>query len=195
MARVNSTLLGPERVAEESKQNPMSNNPHPLPAPVFGEPSFAEPEPTPDPARFVVDHPSDTPLYNELKRFHLNRARGFEKSRIGDEEVVTFESAYGPRGPEAMQQIRKAGKIVLHAVGDTGSTKGVESQNLVTDMLVADCNAPDRADRPAFFYHLGDVVYSFAEANYYYDQFTSRIEIIPDQSSPLPATMTECCRL
>ena len=27
------------------------------------------------------------------------------------------------------------------------------------------------ADLPAFLYHLGDVVYSFGEATYYYDQF------------------------
>src|SRR5262249_37205977 len=46
-----------------------------------------------------------------------------------------------------------------------------ESQNLVADSLVADFHVPNEADQPSFFFHLGDIVYSFSEAQYYYDQF------------------------
>jgi hypothetical protein len=34
-----------------------------------------------------------------------------------------------------------------------------------------DCSRSDDANRPTFIFHLGDVVYSFGEAQYYYDQF------------------------
>jgi hypothetical protein len=37
--------------------------------------------------------------------------------------------------------------------------------------MVADFTDPNPADRPQFCFHLGDVVYSFGEAQYYYDQF------------------------
>src|SRR5271165_5301493 len=37
--------------------------------------------------------------------------------------------------------------------------------------MVADYDDPDPRSVPSFFYHLGDVVYSFGEAQYYYDQF------------------------
>ncbi|HVI65198.1 MAG TPA: metallophosphoesterase, partial [Bradyrhizobium sp.] len=34
-----------------------------------------------------------------------------------------------------------------------------------------DCRASAEADRAAFLFHLGDIVYNFGEARYYYDQF------------------------
>jgi hypothetical protein len=37
--------------------------------------------------------------------------------------------------------------------------------------MVSDYTDADPANVPAFLYHLGDVVYSFGEAKYYYDQF------------------------
>jgi hypothetical protein len=60
---------------------------------------------------------------------------------------------------------------VFHAVGDTGSTRGPESQNLVADKLVNDFTDDEAKEKPSFLLHLGDVVYSFGEAEYYYDQF------------------------
>jgi hypothetical protein len=69
------------------------------------------------------------------------------------------------------QLITQAGQLVFHSVGDTGNTKGPESQNLVADKMTADFDDPIQADRPNFFFHLGDVIYSFGEAAYYYDQF------------------------
>ncbi len=37
--------------------------------------------------------------------------------------------------------------------------------------MTNDCRTSDAANRPTFFYHLGDVVYNFGESRYYYDQF------------------------
>jgi hypothetical protein len=71
---------------------------------------------------------------------------------------------------ELQEQVSKHGQIVFHAVGDTGSTRGPESQNLVVDKMVSDFT-DNIAERPMFLFHLGDVIYSFGEAKYYYDQF------------------------
>jgi hypothetical protein len=71
-----------------------------------------------------------------------------------------------------LDQIMAAGQIVFHAVGDTGGIVRAEPQ-----LAVADAMAADLADKtyatglPAFFFHLGDVVYYFGQEQYYPEQF------------------------
>ena len=139
--------------------------------PIFSEPSISGGVVTPDPTYFLVPHPSDAPLYAELDKLHLIEARSYPRSRMADTGVFPLAGALGSLGPHKIRQIQHAGRIVFHAVGDTGSVKTTASQNVVTDSMVADCHGPALADRPAFLYHLGDLVYSFAESQYYYDQF------------------------
>ncbi len=62
-------------------------------------------------------------------------------------------------------------RITFHCVGDTGGIKTPSHQFLVAQKMVEDFADPDPSARPAFFYHLGDVVYYFGQAKYYYDQF------------------------
>jgi Calcineurin-like phosphoesterase len=81
--------------------------------------------------------------------------------------------------PDIMAAINKAKKISFHAVGDTGAAKVSRSQTVATaighESAVADTMAADvqngGAGGPAFFFHLGDVIYNFGEGQYYYDQF------------------------
>ncbi len=61
--------------------------------------------------------------------------------------------------------------ITFHSVGDTGGVKEPSHQFLVADTMVQDFSNSAAVSRPAFFYHLGDVVYYFGQARYYYDQF------------------------
>ncbi len=62
------------------------------------------------------------------------------------------------------------GKIVFHAVGDTGGIKNPNHQLAVAAALVADLAKPvDEA--PSFFYHIGDVVYFNGQTTEYYSQF------------------------
>ncbi|HYB60114.1 MAG TPA: metallophosphoesterase [Methylomirabilota bacterium] len=61
--------------------------------------------------------------------------------------------------------------LTFHMAGDTGGVKNAANQFLVADKMVEDFSHPDAAARPAFFYHLGDVVYYFGQDKYYYDQF------------------------
>ncbi len=74
-------------------------------------------------------------------------------------------------GPDDDATIRDCGRIVFHAVGDTG--KGKHSpQTGVVDLMRADYD-PSRplADQPAFLLHLGDVVYGTNKEDLYRDQF------------------------
>ena len=140
----------------------------PLPQPVFNEGNL-----TPDPKQFKVKHPSDTQQYKEIEKLLTKDVLAFEPSRGQAGDLYTFESAIGPHGAEAVQAIQKAGTITFHCAGDTGaSSEGKYGNELrVSDQVTNDCRTSDVANRPAFFYHLGDVVYNFGESQYYYDQF------------------------
>jgi len=64
--------------------------------------------------------------------------------------------------------------ISFHVTGDTGGIKTPANQFLVADKMTDDFTLPANstpADRPAFFYHLGDVVYYYGLDEYYYEQF------------------------
>jgi hypothetical protein len=159
----------PKRKAP-SRAAPTSNTAPKL----LGQPVFAQPLPTDDPTKFVVHHPSDDPIYkqiDELNRAHKIKPLPFPAPRGGVEPKLTLAAVLGASGASAVQKITQSGQIVFHATGDTGSTRGPESQNLVADKLVSDFSDADPKERPTFFFHLGDMIYSFGEAQYYYDQF------------------------
>jgi hypothetical protein len=140
----------------------------------ISHPVFAQAAPTADPSKFVVYHPSDDPAYkqiDELNREHKIAPLPFPAPRGLPEPQLTLAAVLGSGGAAAVQKITQSGQIVFHAVGDTGNTRGPESQNLVADKLVSDFTDQDPKERPTFFLHLGDVIYSFGEAQYYYDQF------------------------
>lgn len=133
------------------------------------QPLFGQPQPTPDPTRFVVPHPSDNTKYAQVNKRLL---QSFPASRgTGEEPVLTLADVLGSNGKAATRTIAASGQIVFHCVGDTGSVRGPASQSLVADKMLGDFTEADPASVPSFFYHLGDVVYSFGEARYYYDQF------------------------
>ena len=143
-----------------------------VPRPV-GAPVFAQPEPSADPTKFKVKHPSDAPAYkeiDELNREHRIHPLPFPPPRGGVEPRLTLAQIFGGNTP-AIDKITKAGQIVFHATGDCGSTRGPQTQNLVTDKMVSDFQETASKEIPQFNLLLGDVVYSFGETQYYYDQF------------------------
>ena len=87
------------------------------------------------------------------------------------EPVLQFADTLGSQGAARVAAIQKSGQIVFHTVGDTGSTERACDTIQVADKMVGDFTEANPADVPAFYYHLGDVVYYFGEATYYYDQF------------------------
>ena len=67
-----------------------------------------------------------------------------------------------------IKKINDASKIFFHVAGDTGGVKYPIPQQIVEMAMESDLQGPDR---PAYFYHLGDVVYYFGQASEYYPQF------------------------
>jgi hypothetical protein len=144
-----------------------------LPQPLFDEPVFTQGKPTPDPTRFKVPHPSDAQEYARIQALLYEDVVGFPQSRGAPGDLYELQTALGPHGPELVQSIQSAGHIVFHMVGDIGaSTAGkYPSEIRVSDRITADCQTSSATNRPSFLYLLGDLVYDFGEARYYYDQF------------------------
>jgi hypothetical protein len=126
--------------------------------------AFANPHPSPD--NFNEFDPQDV----------------FADSKIAATQVIEPIPAPWKKPPvmsladvvdaASIQAIQKAGKIVFHSAGDTGGIKEPSHQFAVADALASDIGGESfGAGRPAFFYHLGDVVYYFGQERYYYDQF------------------------
>jgi calcineurin-like phosphoesterase family protein len=149
-----------------------------LPQPIFSETSVSQ-----DPTAFITPHPSDTAQFNALGNLLKKDVVSFETSRVSAGDLFTLREALGARGAPTVKQIKTAGKIVFHAVGDTGASNAAKFANeiRVADQLTMDCRAANAANRPSFFFHLGDVVYNFGESRYYFDQFYE-----PYRNYPVP---------
>ena len=139
----------------------------------LSQPIFSEGDVTPDPARFTTPHPSDSALYKEIGSLLSKEVVAFNESRLKPDGLYSLQSALGPHGGEISGQIEKTGKIIFHSVGDTGASNQRKYGNeiSVADQMAADCHNANDTNRPAFLFHLGDVVYDFGESAYYYDQF------------------------
>ena len=139
----------------------------------IGHPIFAQPEPTLDPTQFKVPHPSDNPAYKQIDQLnaeHKLKPLPFPAPRGLPEPRLTLADILGQSADDVQKLITAKGQLVFHVTGDTGSTRGPKDQNTVTDKMVADFSE-DETHKPQFFFHLGDVIYSFGEPQYYYDQF------------------------
>jgi hypothetical protein len=139
----------------------------------IGHPVFGQPQPTPDPEQFQVKHPSDNPIYkkiDELNREHKLKPLPFPLPSGLPEPKLALADVLGVSAASLQRTVAANKQIVFHAVGDTGNVRGPKDQDLVTDKLVSDFG-DEEDDRPLFLFHLGDVVYSFGEGQYYYDQF------------------------
>jgi hypothetical protein len=137
---------------------------------------YAEPKPSPDETSFRVDNTSSE-YYNSVYYLaHKDQVQPVPEPHMGvptNIDLTDFVPA------EVLAAVDAAGKITFHSVGDTGAAKVNRSQTAATaiehEANVADAMAADvrtgGAGGPAFFFHLGDVIYNFGEAQYYYDQF------------------------
>jgi hypothetical protein len=166
MAKSTSGHTSQKSSLPAKKNRPISQ---PTQAPKHSQPVFGQPQQTPDPTSFKTPHPSDSGLYSKVNE---KQVQPIPVARGGAvEPVLTLAQVYGSQGSAKVKAIQKAKQIVFHSVGDTGSVKGPSTESEVSDKMVADFNESNPADVPSFFFHLGDVVYSFGDAQYYYDQF------------------------
>jgi hypothetical protein len=155
----------PSKPPKKTKKPTKPSNPIGPVASSSGQPIFAQPQPSPDPTGFK--DPVTDQSEQELTTL------GIVPEPVGNavEPILTLTQVYGSAGATKTQAIQQAGQIVFHSVGDTGSVEGPTTQSLVADKMVSDFTEANAADVPSFFFHLGDVVYYFGEATYYYDQF------------------------
>jgi hypothetical protein len=159
-----------------------------LPQPVFNEPTFSEGKVTPDPNGFQVAHPSDDETYKKIENLLTKDTVAIPPSRSDDNELYGLDDAYGPNGAAVLSQIKKAGKIIFHSCGDSGASavRKYANELRVADQLSIDCARSNADNRPAFLYHLGDIVYDFGESQYYYDQFYEPFRAYPAPIFAIP---------
>ena len=130
---------------------------------------FADPHPGEDESAFQVDNTSDQYYKSPYYLSHQEQLQPIPAPRVSPPRMELAKVIGG--GPLAPYVAAK--KISFHAVGDTGPSEPTHIKTAagVADAMSADLKSATGADAPAFLFHLGDVVYSFGEHQYYYDQF------------------------
>jgi hypothetical protein len=135
---------------------------------------YADPAPGPDEMAFMEDNTSVAYYNSPYYLAHKDQVQPIPPRR---NDLPVNLTDFLPA--DLITAIDTAGRITFHSVGDTGAAKVNRSQTAATaighEAAVADAMVKDvetqGAGGPAFFFHLGDVIYNFGEAQYYYDQF------------------------
>lgn len=79
-----------------------------------------------------------------------------------------------------------ADRLVFHIAGDTGGIKNPVPQQSVARQMESDFAGLDTPAQPAFFYHLGDVVYFYGAEEEYFPQFYEPYEQYPAPIFAIP---------
>ena len=135
---------------------------------------YADPMPSPDEQTFQVNNTSAQYYNSPYYLAHRLQVQPIPPRRNNLTLSLTdFVS------PDIAAAIQAAGEITFHAAGDTGAAKVSRSESVsqslgheahIADQIASDVQAAGSGG-PAFLYLLGDVIYNFGEAQYYYDQF------------------------
>ena len=137
---------------------------------------YGETVPGKDETRFQQDNTSSQYYNSPYYTHHKNQVQPIPPPRAGAAPQILLKDFVDST---VMAGIDSAKQVIFHAVGDTGAAKVSKSQSaaraLAQEASVADAMANEVQsggdNPPAFFFHLGDVVYNFGEGMYYYDQF------------------------
>src|SRR5580698_9104668 len=133
---------------------------------------YADPKPSPDETSFQIVNTSAQYYNSPYYLAHKDQVQPFPAPRSGVPAYLDLQD-FVPT--EVLDAINTTGRITFHAVGDTGAAKGVPATAIANEAGVADAMTSDvqsgGVTGQAFFFHLGDVIYNFGEAQYYYDQF------------------------
>ena len=150
--------------------------------------------PTADPEEYRLPHPSDNAAYAQidaLNAAHKLNPLPFPAPRGLPEPRLTLAQVFGPNGDAIAKQIEASGRLVFHAVGDTGSVKGPETAG---PRRRQDGHRLRRRGRrePAASSSFTSATSSItsASASITMTSFTSLIAITPRRSSRSPATTT-----
>jgi hypothetical protein len=137
--------------------------------------------------------PVNSPRFNKPRRpFGDPVASPKTKPRFIPPPLTNFTNLNLPldiviRDPAEMKRIADAGKLIFHCVGDTGGIYGEETQDAIAHAMEDQIqNAASPPDRPAFFYHLGDVVYFNGLTHLYNSQFYDPYKYYPAPIFAIP---------
>lgn len=83
--------------------------------------------------------------------------------------------------PHVNASVQETGRLVFHMVGDTGGIHGTDLQEAIAEEMERQIHKAKNGDKPAFLYHLGDVVYYNGMSELYNTQFYE-----PYQHYPAP---------
>lgn len=97
------------------------------------------------------------------------------------EPVMTLDEIVGTKG---LRQIKGAGSITFHAVGDTGSPDTMTE--IISGVMSDDYNVADPGTAPAFLFHLGDVIYYANTDIGYLSQFYTPYKHYPGKIIAIP---------
>jgi calcineurin-like phosphoesterase family protein len=89
-------------------------------------------------------------------------------------------------GAAAVAEITAVGAIRFHVVGDTGRNNAHGAPEAVSAAMSGDYKVGDDAHNPAFFFHLGDVVYGHDKEELYRDEFYRPYLIYPGKIIAVP---------
>ena len=88
--------------------------------------------------------------------------------------------------PSEIQAVKDAKKIVFHTVGDTGGVRdGAAQQTVIAETMEADFTSQP-GENPAFFYHLGDVVYYDFDPEDLTEQFLKPYQFLHEPIVAIP---------
>ncbi|HTO63547.1 MAG TPA: metallophosphoesterase [Bradyrhizobium sp.] len=88
--------------------------------------------------------------------------------------------------PEVATAAAKEGTLVFHAIGDSGGVHGDDVQVAVAEAMEAQIKSATAPHKPAFLYHLGDVVYFNGQSELYGAQFYEPYQYYPAPIFAIP---------
>jgi hypothetical protein len=88
--------------------------------------------------------------------------------------------------PETAARAEKEKKLVFHLIGDSGGIHGDDVQVAVAEAMEHQIKTAGSADKPAFLYHLGDVVYFNGQSELYGSQFYEPYQYYPAPIFAIP---------
>jgi hypothetical protein len=88
-------------------------------------------------------------------------------------------------GADAASEIEASGRLIFHALGDTG--RGPHSdEETVAEAMALDIDPEHHANSPAFLLHLGDVIYGDGKIDLYDDEFYRPYKDYPNKVIAIP---------
>jgi hypothetical protein len=88
--------------------------------------------------------------------------------------------------PETAAAAAQAGQLVFHVIGDSGGIHGDDVQVAVAEAMEGQIKSAQAPDKPAFLYHVGDVVYFNGQSELYGAQFYEPYQYYPAPIFAIP---------